>query len=401
MYRRPVAHAYSLSSLKGYEPYIDDMIQTLVNVLDQHVENGSPINMSDWLHYCKYSILIQQTQHIDNSGSFDVISKLTFGEPIGFMSHGGDFNGMIKSQKAIFRYIGIVNNMPTLDALLKRNPFLKLLKTKPSMFFTFAKRIVEERVSKAKSDPEAGSLKPSKAYPDLLANFIAAKNNYPEIVTDLRVTHYCTTNVVAGANNSALSLDRTMQYLAENPPAQERLYQEILTVDSDKSFAEKETEGPAALELALKMPYLEAVVLESYRTFGSPSNNLERVVSPAGMTLPSGEHLPPGTVVAMNGPSLNRRTDVYGPDADNYNPLRWMKGEDESEESFKERRLKMDRASLTFGHGSRSCIGKNIVQLEIYKIWATLMRIYTVRSPFLPALPSPTPPFFCGKPRKE
>jgi cytochrome P450 len=51
-YRRPVAHAYSLSSLKGYEPYIDEMIQKLVDVLDEAAISGRTINMSDWLHYC-------------------------------------------------------------------------------------------------------------------------------------------------------------------------------------------------------------------------------------------------------------------------------------------------------------------------------------------------------------
>jgi hypothetical protein len=51
-FRRPVAHAYSLSSLKGYEPYIDSQITQLVSVLDSHANNGKPINMSDWLHCC-------------------------------------------------------------------------------------------------------------------------------------------------------------------------------------------------------------------------------------------------------------------------------------------------------------------------------------------------------------
>ena len=37
---------------------------------------------------------------------------------------------------------------------------------------------------------------------------------------------------------------------------------------------ESETERPAALVLALKMPYLKAVIIESYRTFGCLSNNL-------------------------------------------------------------------------------------------------------------------------------
>jgi hypothetical protein len=51
--RRPIANAYSLSSLKGYEPYIDQTIKTLTDVLDQRVVDGKPINMSNYLHYCK------------------------------------------------------------------------------------------------------------------------------------------------------------------------------------------------------------------------------------------------------------------------------------------------------------------------------------------------------------
>ena len=153
-------------------------------------------------------------------------------------------------------------------------------------------------------------------------------------------------------------------------------------MDDMRQIKDHETEGPAALELALKMPYLEAVILESYRTFGSPSNNLERIVSDHGMVLPNGVRLPPGTVVAMNGPSLNKRTDYFGADAGEYNPSRWMCGAEETEEAFKERRARMDRASLTFGHGSRSCIGKNVVQLEVYKIWATLVRLYKVCDSF-------------------
>jgi hypothetical protein len=72
-------------------------------------------------------------------------------------------------------------------------------------------------------------------------------------------------------------MDRTIHFLAEALVAQERLYREIISVDAGR-MKEEESEGPAALELALKMPYLEAIVLESYRTFGSSSNNLERIV---------------------------------------------------------------------------------------------------------------------------
>jgi len=300
------------------------------------------------------------------------MSKISFGEPLGFLQHGYDFNGMIQAQRENFRYISVANNFLLLDKLTKRNPLLKLANAKPSMFFTFAKRVVTERVAKAAKDPEAQSQ--ARRHEDLLGSFIASRKAYP-LMTDLRITHLSATNVLAGANNSARAMDATIHWLATHPEEQERLYAEIMSINT-AAMKEADTEGPAALELALKMPYLDAVIQESYRTFGAPSNNLERVVGESGMILPNGTQLPPGTVVAMNAASLAMLPHIWGQDAKEFKPSRWMQKPGETDEEHHERRLKMNRSLLVFGHGSRSCIGKNIVQLELYKIWATLLRIY-------------------------
>ncbi|OAP63961.1 hypothetical protein AYL99_03188 [Fonsecaea erecta] len=359
IYRRPIAHAYSLSSLKGYEPYIDETIEKLIKELDKHDADGTPINMTRWLQYW----------------AFDVMSKISFGEPLGFLDHGHDFNGMIKAQRENFRYISVANNFPLLDTLTKRNPFLKFVTKKPSMFFTFARRVVSERLAQASKDPELQSQSPSsRRHEDLLGSFIAARKAYP-LMTDLRITHLTATNVLAGANNSARAMDATIHWLTEHPEAQERLHREIRSVNM-AAMKEADTEGPAALELALKMPYLDAVIQESYRQFGAPANNLERVAGASGLTLPNGTHLPPGTVIAMNAASMAMLPHVFGSDARAFNPERWLKQPRESDEEFRDRKLRMHRSMLVFGHGSRSCIGKNIVQLELYKIWATLLRIY-------------------------
>ena len=362
VYRRPIANAYSLSSLKGYEPYIDETIEKLIVVLDKHDAENAAINMTRWCQFW----------------AFDVMSKLSFGESLGFLEHGYDFNGMIQAQRENFRYISVANNFPFLDILTKRNPFLKLIKKKPSMFFTFAKRVVSERLAKAaKEDAEAQSVSKQTQRPDdLLGSFIAARKTYP-LMDEQRLAHLSATNVLAGANNSARAMDVTINWLATHPDEQERLYKEITAVNV-AAMKEADMEGPAALELALKMPYLDAVIQESYRTFGAPANNLERIAGEAGMHLPNGIELPPGTVVAMNPASMSSLPHVYGQDAGAFRPSRWMKQYAEEEDEFQERVSLMRRSLIVFGHGSRSCIGKNIVQLELYKLWATLLRIYRV-----------------------
>ena len=52
--------------------------------------------------------------------------------------------------------------------------------------------------------------------------------------------------------------------------------------------------------------------------------------------------------------------------------------ENETHEVYLERRKLMNKSDLTFGHGSRSCVGKNIAELELYKAVATLIAQFTV-----------------------
>jgi cytochrome P450 len=50
-YRRPITHAYSVSSLKGYEPQMDETLNALVQALDRRTEKKKLTNMGEWPHY--------------------------------------------------------------------------------------------------------------------------------------------------------------------------------------------------------------------------------------------------------------------------------------------------------------------------------------------------------------
>jgi hypothetical protein len=53
-YRKMISNAYSLSSLKAYEPCIDQQITRFMEVCDEHSETGTKLNLSLWCQYCKY-----------------------------------------------------------------------------------------------------------------------------------------------------------------------------------------------------------------------------------------------------------------------------------------------------------------------------------------------------------
>ena len=54
-YRKLVSNAYSMTSLKGYEPYVDEMVNRFVEVCNEHAESQAPMNLSLWCHYCELS----------------------------------------------------------------------------------------------------------------------------------------------------------------------------------------------------------------------------------------------------------------------------------------------------------------------------------------------------------
>ena len=59
--KRPVAMAYSITSLTHFEPYLDEMIRQLIDQLHSHFispSQGGPMDcdIDNWLQYCMSSI---------------------------------------------------------------------------------------------------------------------------------------------------------------------------------------------------------------------------------------------------------------------------------------------------------------------------------------------------------
>lgn len=252
--------------------------------------------------------------------------------------------------------------MPVLHRLFINNPVFKIIPHRTADFVKFTKDQVDRRIANYDTT-QANRL-------DLLSHFLEARKTFPEVVTNEQTFIYSLTNVIAGSLSTSHVLDEIVKYLAANPDAQTRVCDEVGLVRGDQTF-------PIPFDTAKQSPFLEAVILEGARIHNVANSSSERVVGPNGLQLPSGTYLPPGTYVGINAAAMNRRQDVFGEHTDKFDPSRWLR-QNETEEDFVNRRLQMDRATVTFGHGSRSCLGKNIVQLELFKILATLCTRYRV-----------------------
>lgn len=123
---------------------------------------------------------------------------------------------------------------------------------------------------------------------------------------------------------------------------------------------------------------LEAVVRESIRLHPGIAMMLERYVPADGLNLPDGRFIPSQTKVGLNPYVVNRNKDVFGRDADVFKPERWLCASDESEDAFRERLKLFNGTDLSFGNGSRICLGRHIALLEAYKLVATLVNRYDI-----------------------
>lgn len=159
-------------------------------------------------------------------------------------------------------------------------------------------------------------------------------------------------------------------YILINPPVHKKLRAELDS--ANLAF-------PAKYDQTKDLPYLNAVIKEGMRMHPVISGILERIVPSGGLTLLDGRIIAAGTKVGINPWVSTRNTDIYGEDADEFRPERWLQAEDETKVAYGARLKRMRDVDFTFGSGNRICIGRNMATVELHKVTATLFSRYDVR----------------------
>jgi cytochrome P450 len=262
--------------------------------------------------------------------------------------------------------------MPWMDYLFIKNPLKGLIQGgSTGAVARFARAGLDERLKSVAQN--AGVPEPTRK--DFLARFLEAKNEHPGVVTDNQIFSYTVSNMNAGSDTTAISLRAILYYTLKNPRVAEKLQREL-----DAAYKKQRISLPVTWKQSQEeLPYLDAVVKEALRLHPAVGLILERIVPAGGLQLPNGgPFLPAGTIVGAN-PWVVHRHGLFGDDVDSFIPERWLLADGESEIQFQARKQKMLRATFTFGAGSRTCIGKNISLLEIYKLIPSLFLTYEVR----------------------
>ncbi|EGN92321.1 hypothetical protein SERLA73DRAFT_117507 [Serpula lacrymans var. lacrymans S7.3] len=181
--------------------------------------------------------------------------------------------------------------------------------------------------------------------------------------------------LIAGYETTSVSLTWALIELSYDQERQTRLREELLKFSTDPSWD----------QLNSNLPYLDAVVHEVLR-LRPPLPDLTRIateddVIPLSVPVQttSGEtvdHLTitKDTLVTVPIRCMNRSTDVWGPDAKEFNPERWL---DEDGIPSKAKDIQGHRHLLTFSDGPRTCLGKGFALAEFKAVLSVLVRNFT------------------------
>lgn len=122
-----------------------------------------------------------------------------------------------------------------------------------------------------------------------------------------------------------------------------------LRTELDTASKEGRLSNPPRFAEASKLPFLTSTIKEAMRLHPSVGLTMPRIVGDSGLEV-AGTVIPKGWKVGMNAAVIGRSKAIYGADADEFRPQRWLESGGET----------LDRYNLVFGGGTRTCIGKNV-----------------------------------------
>lgn len=348
--RRAVGRAFTTTSLLDYEAAIEQTAASLISILSK-----------------------RSTHDITSIFQFfamDVLVRIAFSESLGLLEKGQDVDGVLEAVMARFDRWNKWASIPFIDRFLNQGPLSWLHSTGSSPLARVGMTRLRAR--------QASDLENRPDQKDLLQKFLDGQEKHSDIFSEVEMLGTIMSTIGAGADTTGGTLSYTFYLLAKYPETKQRLESEI-----NLALASGTLSCPPKWTEVMNLPYLDAVLRESMRYISIAAWGLDRVVPESGATI-AGQFIPAGTVVGCQIDAVHRNREVFGENADEFCPERWVDATDLQ-------RKRMERCFLAFSSGKRVCMGVHIAWLELKKIVPLLVMQYDVSSKPESLSPPPSP----------
>uniref|UniRef100_A0AAR2J4E0 Cytochrome P450, family 27, subfamily B, polypeptide 1 n=1 Tax=Pygocentrus nattereri TaxID=42514 RepID=A0AAR2J4E0_PYGNA len=358
-YRQLRGHGYGLLTAEGEE------WQSVRSLLGKHMLRPKAVEAYDSTLNKVVTDLVAKLQLRKQQHSSGVITDIAeefyrFGlegiSSVLFDSRIGCLEPVIPVETE--RFIKSINTMFVMTLLTMAMPaWLHRLFPKPwdsfcrcwDYMFQFAKGHIDQRLTE-----EAEKMARGEEVQGRYLTYFLSRAGMPIKSVYSNVTEL----LLAGVDTISSTLSWSLYELSRHPEIQSSLRAEVLRVLGDRRL-------PTAADVAA-MPLLKAVVKEIHRLYPViPAN--ARVIADRNITV-GGYLIPRNTLITLCHYATSRDPAQFSePDA--FVPQRWLNRKEG----------KHPYASLPFGVGKRSCIGRRIAELEIYLALSRILIHFDVK----------------------
>ncbi|KAF4461647.1 Pisatin demethylase [Fusarium albosuccineum] len=332
-----IASAYTVSSVLRSEEHIGRAFESFLDWLDKYASEKKPMDINKFISYA----------------TFDVIGEIVFSKQFGFLEKGDDIGNAIENSLALNAYIAVAGYFRWINIALLANPVVTWLSIMPmGHLFNTTAAVLADR----EKNPETRF--------DAISYWFKQHKQHPDKLTIREINTQALAAVGAGSDTVACGIQSFIYHMIHHPNAWERAHAEVeeavkkgLCQDRVVSYADSQ-----------QLPFVQACVKEALRIFGPVPMGLPRIAPKGGLTI-GDRTLPEGTIVSVSPWAIHHSKELWGEDAHEFNPDRWLEADAAAKEKY----------WVPFGAGYGSCPGQNVAKIELAKITATLVRDYDIK----------------------
>ncbi|CAG8661128.1 1667_t:CDS:10, partial [Ambispora leptoticha] len=308
--RRMLSPAFSIKYLASLEPLIKNCFRDVIITIDQLINDSS------------------------------------MGDVIGETAFGGKFDMVLSNKHPIPGEVRYYLRRIVMGAFVP-----------PVQWFMRERKYLEEFVTKLAKIRRQQN--PNEVKKDILQILLDAVDDNNMGLNDNEILGQIVEFLIAGSDTTSFSTTFAMILLSQHQKVVEKLFQELRA-----AIPEIGPDNLPSYALLKELPYLHAVVNETLRLWPVTLDGL--TVRELTKDMIIGQyHVPAGTEVIPNAYYIHTDKDLWGPDALEFVPERWLVSERIPKDAF-----------YPFSAGSRNCIGQNFALLEMRLIIASLVRRY-------------------------
>ncbi|KZP30086.1 cytochrome P450 [Athelia psychrophila] len=377
--RKAMNPAFSIPNLMSQTDMFYDPIEGLVDIFSAQIQaqsnpaEGKEIHVYDWMGKVTLDIICDTAfgYHTDSlHNPHDELAQAY--EHLLSLQSGANLAGLIAlaAIPGVYKLLN-TNWAHNYRSWLDRTPFLAPASTLVHSMHTI-KTISAQMLAEKMAD-SAVTMDDTLAKRDIMSLLVRARKTDKDDgyqMTDQDMMDQVLTFLGAGHETTASGLAWTLWLLANDKDSQDRLREEVTPYLAD---------NPRPSYRTLKeMQWLDCVIMESLRCL-PPVPGTPRV---AAKDMRIGDvFIPKGTLLPIHIRMINTLPEVWGDDAEEFHPARWLDLPKTYNPTF---------SMLSFIAGPHGCIGRTMAMIEMKAVLACLISQFEFQPAYAGQVAKPT-----------